>query len=49
MTLAIAIIVSMCSNVNLNDVAKRQAELQTQFPHAKITVRFDKKCLKQAE
>lgn len=44
MTLAIALIVSMCSNTNMNDVHKRMAELQKQFPDAKITVRVDKKC-----
>ena len=49
MTIAIALIVSMCSQTNLADVAKKQAELQHQFPNSKVTVRIDKKCLKTAQ
>lgn len=44
MLIKIALIVSMCSNVNLADVSKKKAELEKHNPGAKVTVRFDKKC-----
>lgn len=49
MLIKIALIVSMCSNVNLSDVTKKQAELQKANPGAKVTVRFDKKCQEETE
>lgn len=45
MLIKIAIVVSMCANVNMQDVAKKKAEIESKLPHAKVTVRFDKKCL----
>jgi hypothetical protein len=44
MSLAIALIVSLCSNVSTADIQKRMAELQAKHPDAKISVRFSKKC-----
>lgn len=45
MLIKIAIVVSMCANVNLADVAKKKTEVEAHNPGAKVTVRFDKKCL----
>lgn len=44
MHLVIAVVVSLCANVNMTDVNKRVSELQRQHPEAKVSVRFDKKC-----
>jgi hypothetical protein len=43
MSLVIALVVSLCGNVSMSDVAKKKAELEHQFPTAKISVRVDKK------
>lgn len=46
MALTIAILVSLCSNVSLTQIASKKAELEKQFPDAKVSVRFSKKCEK---
>ena len=46
MTLAIALIVSMCSMPSPTDINAKLAELQAKNPGAKVTLRVDKKCLK---
>lgn len=46
MTVAIALIISLCSTVSMTEVQKKKAELEHQFPDAKVTIRIDKRCTK---
>jgi hypothetical protein len=46
MIIKIAIIVSMCANVTMLDAAKKAEQIKRQHPDAVVTIRTDKKCLK---
>ena len=45
MLVKIALVVSLCSPVNMTTVMKKKAELEKQNPSAQVTVRLDKKCM----
>jgi hypothetical protein len=49
MLINIVIAVSLCANVSMSDVNKKRAELEAANPGAKVTVRLDKKCTKEAK
>jgi hypothetical protein len=49
MHVLITLVVSLCSGTNMSAVATKKAELEKQFPGSKVSVRIDKKCVKDGE